>query len=411
MTKNYADIYNSSNDSVALEQRFYLKEETTRGTFVPPTGADFFFHLPGGQITYEQPFESSTQRSGRHHQSAIVKKKSVSWGFSTYFNINTGVAAGATEIDPALRVLWKSLLGKETVSSGLIYDPSSAPSTTFSLFEIGDKWSRQAPGAFVQGGNIQLPGDGEASVEWSGMGKTAYMIGIGKSTTDNSASNDVELESGEAENFVSGGLVMIIEANGTTRSADTPDGSPRTITAVNYSTDVVTLSGAALADADGSVTPIYLVYYEPATPVAIDNPQTGLVGQITVQDYTLPTIRSLGISLQNNHEVVDYAYGEDGLAGSIFVPGDRLTAEISLGHNLNRELASFFNSLTRFQAKNVTAYLGAQTSRHAKFELPNVRFQVPGFAVPDTGSIPVEFSGTAYQTGLDLADEVKVKFL
>ena len=44
--KNYAEIYNSGNDSISLEQRFYAKLETTRGVLEAPLGTDFFFHLP-----------------------------------------------------------------------------------------------------------------------------------------------------------------------------------------------------------------------------------------------------------------------------------------------------------------------------------------------------------------------------
>ena len=134
--KNYADIYNSGSDSISLEQRFYAKLETSRGVMAAPTGADFFFHLPGGQITLEQPFESSPQRSGRHHSNIIKKKISTAWNFSTYFNVDEAAIQGVTEIDPALRLLWKSLLGYEDTTTGLLYDARTAPDLTFSLFEV-----------------------------------------------------------------------------------------------------------------------------------------------------------------------------------------------------------------------------------------------------------------------------------
>ena len=43
MAKNYANIYSGGNDSVAVNQRFYVKEETTRGVMVAPAATDFFF--------------------------------------------------------------------------------------------------------------------------------------------------------------------------------------------------------------------------------------------------------------------------------------------------------------------------------------------------------------------------------
>jgi len=410
MAKNYATIYNSGNDSISLEQRFYLKEETTRGTLASPMGSDFFFHLPGGQISFAQPFESSPQRSGRHHSKIIKKKKTAEWNFSTYFNLDLSVAAGITELDQSLRTLWTSLLGVETIPGGVVYTPATAPDLTFSLYEVSDKWSRQSPGAFVQGGNATLPGDGEAMIEWSGNAKTAYVIGIAKSTAANTT-NDIVLESGEASRMMIGGSIMIIEADGTTRSADTPDGSPRTITAVDEGTDTITVDGAVLTDADGSVTPIYVSYYEPESPTAVSDNLEGLTGSVSIVGLSQTCFRSLNINMQNNHELVDYCYGEDGLGGALYVPGDRLTTELSLSMNLNDNTLPFFVDTTQFVAKNITAILGDATGRHVKFEIPNAYFQVPAFAVPDTGSIPMEFSGTAYETAFEAADEVTVSYL
>ena len=412
MAKNYVTLYNTGNDSISLEQRWYLKEETTRGSIIAPTGTDFLFVMPGGSIAYEQPFESNPSRSGRHHNSIIKKKKTTSWSFSTFLNLDEGVAQGATEIDLAKRLLWKSLLGEEDLTVGGVfaeYDSNAAPDLTFTLMEVSDQWARQSPGAFVQSGNFQLPGDGEATVEWAGAAKTTFFAGIGKSTTDNNTGNTVTLQTGEGDRFGVGALVMIIEADGTTRSADTPDGSPRTITAI--SGDVITVDGAVLADADGSAADIYLVYYEPETPTAIDNPIVGLVGSVSVVGLADQCIRNLGININNNHELQDYCYGEDALAGNIFVPGSRMTAEIAMSLNMNHDVLELMNKVQAFEAQDITAILGDSTGRHYKALLPRVFFNVPAFAVPDEGSIPVEFSGTAYQTAFDAADEVKIQVL
>ena len=47
MAKNFADIYNDVNDSIALEQKFFIKEEVAglRGVQVDPVGTDFFFKI------------------------------------------------------------------------------------------------------------------------------------------------------------------------------------------------------------------------------------------------------------------------------------------------------------------------------------------------------------------------------
>jgi hypothetical protein len=409
MAKNFATIYSSTNDAISLDQKFFVKTETTRGELIAPVGTDYLYTLAGGAIEFSQPFESSPHRSGRHHNNIIKKKKETNWNFSTYFNIDTTLgAAAAAEIDAPVKALWKSMMGNEDLSSGAKY-LVSVPDITFSIFENGDKWARQARGCFVQGANMTLPGDGEATTEWSGSGKDALYLGIGKSVTANAA-NAITLASGDGAQFKNaiGGLVMVVKSDGTTRSSDTPSGSPRKI--VSVVGDVVTVDGAALTDSDGTTNPVYLCYYEPTGVTGIDNPVTGLTGSLSLTGYSSICPRSISINLQNNHELVNYCYGESGLSGPLFVPGDRMTAEISLEFNVNKEVMKLFNGVQSFDAQTIQVILGDVTGRHLDIDIPRAIFSVPSFSVPDTGSVPVTFTGTAYQTAFDAADEISVHF-
>lgn len=408
--KNFASLYASENDSSALEQSYYLKLETQRGTLIAPTGSDFLYTLAGGSIEYTQPIESSPHRTGRHHNDIIKQKKELNWTLPLLFNIDETLgAAASTEIDTAVRLLWKSLLGYEDTSAGAVYNASIDPAVTFSIFEVGDKWAKQAMGCFVNGANLTFPGDGNSQVEFSGMGKEALLVGIGKSTVNNNA-NTVTLQTGEGKRFKVGALVMGIKANGTTRSSDTPSGSPRTVT--NVAGDVVTLSGAPLTDMDGSSTPVYLCYYEPATKTAISNPVTGLVGSVTISGLASGAcVRSASISISNDHEAQNNCYGHDSLHGSYFIPANRMTATLSLELNLNSELVEFFNSVQEFTAQDIQLVLGNSSGRHLLVDMPRVIFPVPSIPVPETGSIPVTFEGNCYQSALDAADEITLSFI
>lgn len=411
MSKNYASIYSSTNDSIALEQRWYVKTETTKGTMIAPQNTDFLWTLGGGSMSFSQPFESDTQRSGRHHTNTIKKKKELSWSLSTYFNIDESLGAASTaEVDAPVRALMKSLFGKEDTSVAAAYDTSVAPDITLTMMQVGDKWAGQARGCFVGSGNFQFPGNGEAMIEWSGDGVEMLMIGIGKSTTNNTA-NTVTVQTGEGDRFRVGGLVMIIEADGTTRSADTPAGSARTITAI--SGDVITLSGAVLTDANGSGVgaPIYLCYYEPAAPTGINNPVTGLVGTMAITGLPSQCFRSATVSVTNDHEKVDYCYGHDTLDAPFFVPANRVTVEASVELNLNANIVAFFNQVVDFEAKDLDIVLGSATGRRFHMNIPKIKFPIPAFTVPDTGSIPITFTGNAYQTALDAADEILAEYL
>lgn len=409
MAKNFADIYGSSNDVVALEQRWYAKLESERGVLAVPGNSDYFWSLGGGSISYSQNFESSPHRSGRHHTDIIKKKKETSFSFSTYFNIDeTLVSASTAQIDASNRLFFKSLLGKEATSPNLKYTAEIAPDVTFSLFECGDKWARQSPGAFIQGGNMSFPGDGEAKVEWSGAAKEAFFIGIGKSTTDNEGGNTVTLQAGEGDSFRVGALVMLVKANGVTRSADTAAGSARLVTGI--AGDVVTLAGAALADADGTAAAVYLCYYEPSAPAAINNPVTGLVGSMALAGVSISAFRSATVNIQNNHEVVNYGFGTDGLASPYFVPGSRMTATVTVETNLNAETIKLFNRLQDFEAQDLQIVLGDVAGRHFEVACPSVKFKIPAFSLPETGSVPISFEGDAYQSAIDLADEIALEF-
>jgi hypothetical protein len=411
MAKNYASIHANTGDSSALNQRFYLKEEASRGTFAVPADTDYFFALAGGSLAFSQPVESSPHRSGRHNNNIIKQKKSLEWSLSTMVNIDTSVPAGTGELENALRVLWKSCLGKESVSSGVAYDSSVDPSITFSMMEVGDKWSKQAFGLFVDSCEISLPGDGQSQLNWSGMGVESYLVGIGKSTVDNNGGNTVTVGADEGKRFPIGSYVMLIKADGSTRSADTGTGLARKV--VSVSGDVVTLDGAPLADADGSAADVYLCYYEPEIDGSegIDNPQTGLQGTFTSSSIPgNPCIRSATISIANGHEIVNYCWGTDAASGAIFVPASRLEVTVSIELNLNHELVELYNSVQSFEAQDLNFKLGDTALRFLEINLPRVIFNVPSIDVGETGSIPVSFEGVAYQSSLDAADELVVSY-
>lgn len=406
--KNYAAAYNDVNDSSALDQRFYLIAEGVKGVLTAPLNNSFLYTKSGGSITFTQAFNSSTHRSGRHNNNTIREKKSTEWSFSTMFNIDTLAANGAASIDPAVKLLFKSLLGREQAASTVIYDAAITPSYYFSLFEVGDRWAKISRGAWVNSCKLSFPGDGQASMDWSGNAFDSVLVGIGKSITTN-AGNTVTVQTGEGKRFPVGSLVMIIKTNGTTRSADTPLGLPRRV--VSVAGDVVLLDGAVLADADGSsaLSPVYLCYYEPAAPTAIDNPLVGLEGSFTADQLPLGyCLRKLELDINNNHEIQNYCFGHDGIEG--FVPGGRLNVGVSADLNFSSDLLEFYNAVTEQTPSSWELVLGSATGRRFIVTLPKIIFQVPSITIPESGSIPVTFSGTAYQTVLDAADEITLTF-
>jgi len=410
MSKNYAALYNSTGDSSALNQRMFVKVESVRGELTIPTNTDFLYQLGGGSLNFSQPINPSPVRSDRDNVTAIKEKKSLEWSIPSLVMIDTLLGAPSlNEVDPAVRTLYKSALGFEDVTAGAVYNSSVAPEITFSIFEIGDYWAKQARGCFVDTAEISLPGDGQSQHSWNGMGAESLLVGISRSVTVNDA-NVVTVAAGEGVRFPVGSKVMIVESDGLTLSADTPAGTARTVTAVNG--DLVTLSGAVLADADGTTNPVYLSYYEPQAPVAINDPQTGLQGVFVSGSIPgNPCIRSATISINNGHEAVNYCWGTDALSGAYFVPANRLTVTVSIELNLNSKLIEFYNAVQAFEAQDLTFRLGDTAKRYMEIVLPKVIFQVPSISVPDTGSVPVTFEGTAYASAGGAGDAIEVSFI
>lgn len=411
MAKNFATLYATGRDSSSLSHKFFIKEESAPGTLAIPTGADFIYHQ-GGSANSTQPLESSPYKTGRHNTSVIKGKFENEWSLSKFWDIDTTLgSAGLAEIDPAMRTLMKQAYGTEDTTGSLLKYTVGDPDFNFSVFEIGDMWAKQTPGAFVETHNQEFPGDGRATTEFAGGSKKALLIGIGQSNANNNA-NTVTLESGEGKRFKVGGLVQIIETDGTTRSDDTPDGSPRRITSI--AGDVVTVDGAVLADADGSSNPVYLTYYEPDNPVAINNPQVGLQGSITISGLSTDCVRSASVNLTNNHEPKDFCFGTDDLVGGsgpTFNAVGRADIEVTIELNLNHELIEYINGLDDLAGDNIVLFLGDTSSRHLKITIPKVIFPIPAIEVPETGTIPVSFTAMANQTGLELADEITYELL
>lgn len=411
MAKNFSSIYGGGNPASALNQSFFVKKETTRGTLVAPVGADFLFSLGGGSVQFSQPMESSPHRSGRHNNNIIKQKTATEWSLSTFFNIDVDAAYGAC-MDTAMKVLHESLLGYQNDSGTAIeFTPLQDPSTTFTIFENLDFMGKQAAGCYVESGQFQFPGDGQAQVNWSGRGVTVYHAGIAKSVTDNDAGNLITVAAGEEARFDVGAMVMLIESDGITRSADTPDGSPRKVVAIDSVAHTVEVDGVVLADADGSVTPLYLCYYEPGTPAGIDQPQTGLEGSVSFDTIPgLSCVRSAEINVTNNHEPEDYCFGKPGLGANAFIPAGRLQVECTFELNADIYMTEFLAKLRAFDPHAIVLNLGNTSQRYYKVTIPRFIAEVPAVEVPDTGSVPVTVTGMAFQTTLGAADELKLSY-
>lgn len=412
MAKNFASLYNSGNVSNALESSFFVKEETTRGVLEIPLDADAVRVLAGSSLNLTQAKESSPQRSGRHNDDVTLGKKLTEWSIPAFVNIDTAVAQGVTELDQAMRTLLKSTFGRETTPAAVIYDAATAPDITFTVMENGDIMAKQSAGCFVNSMSLDAPGDGTAQYEFAGQGKDTVYAGICKTEVVNDAGNDITVLAADKDKIEAGALVMLIKADGVTRSADTPNGSPRRVTSVDATGLIITVDGAVLADADGSGADLFLAYYEPETPTSIKGIQTGLVGSITIDNIpNLGCVRSFNLSIENNHTIFDDCYGESGLGGSLFAPGGRFDVSVEMELLLDAGKVGYLINKKQFTSDDITFILGDASTRHVWINMPKVIFDLPEVPTPDDGVVPINLNGgMAFETDYLLGDEISYQY-
>lgn len=416
MAKNFKSLYDAVSDESALNQSWFCVEESTRGVLGDPVDSSFFFTRAGGSVDHQQPKQSSDHRSGRHNRDIIKEKKTTSWSIPTYVNIDTTQgSATSAEVEPAIRTMWKALLGYEDTAAGALYDPRLDPSITFSLYENGGKFATQLPSCFVEGMSFSAPGDSTATMDWSGGAADRFRVGIGKSTISNDGGNTITLATAaEAKRFPKGAKVMLVKySDGLTRSTDTPNGSYRLVTDVNTATGVVTLDGAALADADGTVGGgILISYAEPESPTGIADIQTGLVGSMDINGLggNVACMRSFSLEFANNLERVNYCYGTAALATPFYNIGGRLDISVSVEMNLNDNTGEWLYDLDTFTSQDLEFILGDASGRHLKIEMPKCIFDVPSVTYPESGSVPFSADGMAFET-VSGGDEITVSYL
>jgi len=416
MARNFKTLYDddaAGSDSSALVQKFYVKEEASRGVFVTPASTDFIFTMPGSSVNFSRPVASSDHRSGRGHLKVNKQKSITNFTLSTGFNIDTTLgAAGAAEIDLGMRWLHKSLFGTEDTAAGPKYTRGT-PSTFATILENGDVWGKQSVGSFVMTSAWDLPGDGNAKQEWTGNAKTTVYAGIAKLTTaDHDGANTFIVESGQGKRFQVNARIMFIEADGSTRSADSPDGTPRVITSITG--DSIVTDGAVFADLDASGAEIFAAFYEPETAVApINDEIVGLDGSLTIAGFTaLNCIKSLNLTFDNGHKLQDDCFGESGLGGSLFVAGGRMTIGVNMDINLNATLLGFINQIIDdVTGEDIAIVLGDTSTRHLAIDMDRVIFNVPEVTPPAEGDIPVSLASAAVvQSALEADDEITVEY-
>jgi hypothetical protein len=362
---------------------------------------DFLLYTTGGP-TFTQPIESNTHRSGRFHSGIIKKKKVAEFDFQTFINMSG--LAGAS-IDTAVKLLWESLLGKETVvASTHIEYTQDLPINYFSMVRVSTIFGEYYTGAYVKDCTVEFPGDAPATASWSGKAEKRLIAGLAQVNGAVVASADVIVNNDQEDRYDVGAPVMVVMADGRTIVAGA-DGS-LTISSIDTVTHKLVMSATLSVDDNGFVVPWH--------PGAIqqtgrDNIYTDLEGSFKLHSGGSEIdVSSMTLSFTNEHNDLDGYFGRDANAG--FVAGNRLTMNLSITFDLSNENFAEVVQSSGFAGFTPEIALGATSGRHLLIAATKWIPAVPAIEVPENGTTPVTLEGVLYPTAPGTKDPISVKF-
>lgn len=394
-------ITNGTSNNIADDLKLGLANTGTESPGIDDV--DFLLYTTGGP-TFGQPIESNSHRSGRFHSRIVKKKKVAEFGFQTYVNMS---GDAGDSIDKTVRLLWKNLLGKETVTASTeIKYTQDLPNFYFSMVRVSTVFAEYYTGAYVKENSLAFPGTGPATCDWKGKAAKRVIAGLGKIDGVVTASAVVGLEATHAGRYDATAPVMVVDQDGRTIVAGA-DGS-LLINSIDLNTDELTLSAAVTVSDNGYVVPWH--------PGAIQ--QTGRDAVFTDLEGSFKLrstgsnidVSNIALSFNQNHTDLDGYYGRDSNAG--FVAGGRLDMNLEVTFDLSsKETMSEIVQSSKFLGFTPQIVLGnTGLGRYLDISATNWIPEVPNIEVPENGPTPVTLKGMLYQSQPGARDPIAVKF-
>ncbi len=363
---------------------------------------DFFLYTTGG-ITFQQPVESNNHRSGRFHVGVIKSKKIVEFDMDAMLNMSGNAG---DSIDTAIRVLYRSAFGKETVTAltSIKYE-QDLPNFTYSVVKASTIFAEYFDGVYTKDWTLTAPGDAPVTQKFTGMGSDGSIAGIGQLNGAVVSSASIILDAGHADRFSVGARVMHVAADGRT-ILEGADGSI-SVSSVDTVTNTVVISTSIDADDD-----TYLVFWHPG---AIQ--QTGRDAIFTDLEGTLKLTSSgnaicatnIELSLTNDHIDLNNCFGDDANAG--FAAGNRATWNLNVTLDLSNENMGELVQARKFGGFSPELIIGDPTGRHLKITAPKWIVSVPVIDLPENGTTSYNFEGNLYQSASGKRDPIIIEFL
>lgn len=368
---------------------------------------DALLYTTGGP-TFSQPVESNNHRSGRFHSDVIQGKKVAEFDIDTMVNMKD---PAGDSLDAAVRLLLKSVFGTETVFAGTeIRYTQGLPTIFMSLVRISTIFGEYYTGAYVKDLSLAFPGDGPATVKYTGKAQKASIAGIAKLNGAVVASDTIITDPDHAKRFNNQGdnkaRVMGVDPDGVTILA----GADGSITAetITIATNTIILSEIVDIPDDG-----FLVPWHPGAvqETKTDNIFTDLQGSFKVNaSGSEICVTNIDFGAVNDHQDRDSCFGQDANFG--FIAGQRMTMTMAVTFDLSNDNFQDVVQAREFLGFSPVVTLGDPASGRAlRISAPNWKPSVPALEVPENGATPTTLEGILYQSVPGAKDPVQFSYI
>jgi hypothetical protein len=273
--------------ALANQEQVFVKKETVEGTLVYPSATNMLLAVGAASTDQENEFLEDAQIRARRSRLTPIKGRTNpgAWSLRTYIK-PSGTAGTAPEAD----VLWECGLGKKTPDPGVkttysLDSTSNLPSFSM-LRKVGHTVFFLA-GCTVNQIELDISGGAIAESGFSGEFMKWWMAGESVLTAAAVAA-DPHIHVADATRFSTEKAKINI-------GSDTNGGAGYLITAVNYSTNIVSITPNVVTGANNgsAVTGWY-----PTSGVEVGAPVHGKIGNLTI-DSTRAIILTSKITINN----------------------------------------------------------------------------------------------------------------
>lgn len=366
---------------------------------------DYLLYVNGGP-TGEQPIDDNPHRNGRYFSPNVVrKKKVVDFDIDAHINMSGSAAAS---IDLAVQEMIENMLGKKTVVAGVAIDFEQAlPSTYLSIVKVSTIFGEYYTGGYTKQQNLAFPGNGPATMKWTGKGSDWSEAGLAKLSTGSVASTTVTLTSAndDSKKYSVGARVMAVDTDGRTilYGAD----GLLLVNSYDDSLNTLVLSAAVTLSSGAFIAP-----WDPgaAGRTARDNIYTDLVGSFKLNaGGAAIDVTNIELSMNNDDNDLDNRFGSAVNKGRI--SGNRMTAELSVTFDLSGKTLGAVVRTADFTGFSPEIVLGdASSGRYLKITAPKWIPARPKKELPQNGPTPITLTGKLHESATGARDPIRMRF-